>query len=67
MTHYIPPYTTEQPDGSQQAVCGVFVHGFSTEPTCPECQAWLQADADTLDALTRWSKSVDAQRARARS
>ncbi len=65
-SHYVPVFTTRQADGTQRAVCGAFVHGFSTEPTCPSCQRWLHADAEMLDSLMRWSKSRDDEQAAAR-
>lgn len=66
MTHYIPPFTRRQADDSQEAVCGRWVVASTPEPTCPECQAWIQADADTLDVLVRWSKARDAEQAAGR-
>lgn len=46
MTHYIPFFTTRR-HGLQRAACGEPVdrRQHSCEPECPECAAWLAADA----------------------
>ncbi len=46
-THYIPYFTMRQGARSQYAVCGIYVEvkAHNNEPTCPECQAWLEQDA----------------------
>lgn len=50
MTHYIVPLT-ERIRSHQQAACGAFVlwSAHSTEPTCPKCMAYLQADVQAGD------------------
>lgn len=47
-THYVPPFT-EINGPKQKAVCGawVTVDGHAKEPTCEDCQLWLQADRAT--------------------
>lgn len=44
-THYAP-YFTERNGHKQLTVCGEWIRPteHSTEPTCPTCQAYLQAD-----------------------
>lgn len=47
-THYIPYFT--RTDGRvQRAVCGEMIHAVdhTPEPTCPQCKAWIDADAAT--------------------
>jgi hypothetical protein len=53
VTHYIP-YFTKRAKGGQEAYCGAFVSAdeFSTEPTCPGCQAVIKADDETDAHLT---------------
>lgn len=63
MTHYVAAFSTRKPDGSYLAVCGAAVHTYTTEPSCQDCRDWLDADAEMLDGLTRWSKLEDAKRA----
>ncbi len=47
-THYIPAFTVFRghTQRRQQAACGSFVSkdDFSSEPTCPECLAYVNAD-----------------------
>ncbi len=47
-THYIPAFTVFRghTQRRQQAVCGAFVNkdDFSSEPTCPECSTYVNAD-----------------------
>ncbi len=66
MSHYVPVFSIRNPDGTYVAVCGEAVRTYTTEPLCEACQAWLQADADMLDSLTRWSKTQDREHAAAR-
>jgi hypothetical protein len=45
-THYIPYFT--RADGKvQRAVCGEMIHAVdhTSDPTCPQCKAWIDADA----------------------
>jgi hypothetical protein len=46
-THYIPSFTTVNRRGQQMAACGAPVTeaAYATEPTCPQCAAWLAQDA----------------------
>ncbi len=52
-THYITYFTDRRRDGRQLSACSAWVTilDYSTEPTCPACKAWLDADADDLEAL----------------
>jgi hypothetical protein len=45
-THYIPMFTARA-GRLQQAACGEYAGSseHSTEPTCPTCRAYLEADA----------------------
>lgn len=47
-SHYVPPFT-EINGPKQKAVCGawVTVDGHAKEPSCEDCQRWLQADRET--------------------
>lgn len=46
LTHYIPYFTTEN-GRKRSTVCGLFIdcRDHTAEPTCPDCQAWLQQEA----------------------
>jgi hypothetical protein len=52
-SHYIMPLTKRRRDGTQLAACELFVFAeeHSTEPSCPECAAFLVADQQSLDDL----------------
>lgn len=52
ISHWIPPFTRRR-GREQAAFCGVWVTEaqYSCEPTCPNCRALLEADAEQLEAL----------------
>lgn len=54
MTHYIACFP-ERDGRWQRSVCGQSarfqVIDHSTEPTCPRCAAWLEADHEQATAL----------------
>lgn len=57
-THYLPAFTQSRGRvGSahyeEKTACGIWIQEdqFSCEPTCTECQAWLEEDAKALASL----------------
>ena len=68
MTHYVPAFTSYHAL-VYTAVCGAPVHSrrmeqeHSAEPTCPKCQAWLEADEKEAAVLAaRWDAEEDEKR-----
>ena len=63
MTHYLPYFTTRR-HGGQQAVCGrvIDAHEHSPDPTCPKCQAWIDADEKEAAALAAQWDAEAAQK-----
>lgn len=63
MTHYLPAFTTYRMS-RQRAVCGAFIAPtqHSAEPSCPHCEAWLQADDRVVLALREKWDQEDAER-----
>jgi hypothetical protein len=55
VSHWIAPFTTRRPDGSQEAFCGTFImaQAFSTDPSCLACQALMVDDAADLEVLRK--------------
>lgn len=56
-THYIAAFTQTDRWNRSRTVCGIFIgpKDFSTEPTCPACQAWIKDDDEgflTVQGLT---------------
>lgn len=49
VTHYVPYFTVRR-SRWLKTVCGVFVkrEQHATEPTCPQCAAYLTAEAEQL-------------------
>ena len=55
-THYLPAFTSLR-QRVQLAVCGRAINPeqHSTEPTCPKCHAWLEADeAEARSLAAQW-------------
>jgi hypothetical protein len=48
VTHYVPWFTVQQGDRLAYAACGRFIlrTEHSVEPSCPHCQAYLEAEAE---------------------
>jgi hypothetical protein len=46
-THYVPAFTRPGPGPTWETVCGVFTTEHSTQPTCQQCQEYLEADPET--------------------
>jgi hypothetical protein len=66
MRHFVPPFTRIN-GRKQQAACGLYVRPEeiaprATEPTCPECLAYCEADAATAKELAeKHGEDVEAQ------
>ena len=67
-TCYIPAFTTIH-QRLQMSICGRIIdqREHSSEPTCPRCRAWLEADEAEAKALSAlWDREA-ADKAEARS
>jgi hypothetical protein len=48
-THYVPAFVSQ---GDPRAVCGAPCPvRRATEPSCPRCAAWIEADREGAEAL----------------
>lgn len=61
-THYVPFYTRQRGRGAyleERTVCGKWIAPteHTVEPTCLECQRWLEQDAiDTIAITESWGE-----------
>ena len=66
MTHYVPAFTYRNGQ-KERAACGRYVRAKElapreTAPTCPDCLAFVEADAAEAERLTAlYGDDVDAQ------
>ncbi len=62
-THWIHPDTHSQRGRDSRAVCGELVEErmFSSEPSCPKCQNWLEEDSAMLASLVAWDTELRRQ------
>lgn len=64
VSHYVP-YFTVQRNRWLRAACGVFVgrDEHTPEPTCPRCQAWLEAEPPKASDLEQqWNAQGESPR-----
>ena len=66
-SHYIGAFTQRRGHGKHAeeiAICGRWtpIHDHSVEPTCKECEAWLEQDAVDTEALVKQWAAEDPRR-----